>query len=64
MTNMHNHYENLLIHGYCWKCKSVLGIGTDEEIVERADELRKAITPADKFRSETNEDRDEIYLNQ
>lgn len=36
------HYERLLIDGYCYKCKRVYALGTEEEVQKRAKEMEEA----------------------
>lgn len=36
------HFENLLLYGYCHRCKKVYGLGTNEEVEKRAVDMREA----------------------
>ena len=57
-----DHYENLIVNGYCWHCKRVYGLGSPESVEANRQKMLKEMSyPKDsEGRSQVEE---HIFLN-
>lgn len=35
------HFYRLMVDGYCYKCRRVYALGTEEEVQKRADQMKE-----------------------